>query len=299
MTIAASLPLTKRHESPILLYLQRQKGVLSRRLWLFSEQVFRNPKFKERVLGKQEKVPGTGMRRERRFSYSQQEEPRAKGSGNPECRRRRGRPPRPADRALRCLRDAPRVSVPRPQLQGKTFQPRGGSEGNSASFRPIRVLSCLEKCNRTEHSHRSPLEALGIRSERCRGHRPVPTKGCGGRLGGARRKRGRGPNASFSASNSETLSHRQFSQQSQVRAIGLLQRKITFWTEPLVASDQSHCSAPTFLHLSHFPNYSSLPTRLWGIKDRSKSLRGNVNNKNSSFNESDLIWTCVCLCVRL
>lgn len=177
MTIAASLPLTKRHESPILLYLQRQKGVLSRRLWLFSEQVFRNPKFKEHVLGKQEKVPGTGMRRERRFSYSQQEEPRAKGSGNPECRRRRGRPPRPADRALRCLRDAPRVSVPRPQLQGKTFQPRGGSEGNSASFRPIRVLSCLEKCNRTEHSHRSPLEALGIRSERCRGHRPVPTKG--------------------------------------------------------------------------------------------------------------------------
>lgn len=117
-------------------YLQRQKGVLSRRLWLFSEQVFRNPKFKERVLGKQEKVPGTGMRREWRFSYSQQEEPRAKGSGNPECRRRRGRPPRPADRALRCLRDAPRVSVPRPQLQGKTFQPRGGSEGNSASFRP-------------------------------------------------------------------------------------------------------------------------------------------------------------------
>lgn len=95
MTIAASLPLTKRHESPILLYLQRQKGVLSRRLWLFSEQVFRNPKFKERVFGKQEKVPGTGMRRERRFSYSQQEEPRAKGSGNPECRRRRGRPPLP------------------------------------------------------------------------------------------------------------------------------------------------------------------------------------------------------------
>lgn len=155
-----------------------------------------------------------------------------------------------------------------------------------------------KKCNRTEHSHRSPLEALGIRSERCRGHRPVPTKGCGGRGGGARRKRGRGPNASFSASNSETLSHRQFSRQSQVRAIGLLQRKITFWTELLVASDQNHCSAPTFLHLSHFPNYSSLPTRLWGIKDRSKSLHGNVNNKNSSFNESDLIWTCVCLCVR-
>lgn len=125
-----------------------------------------------------------------------------------------------------------------------------------------------------------------------------PLKGVGGRGGGARRKRGRGPNASFSASNSETLSHRQFSQQSQVRAIGLLQRKIMFWTELLVASDQNHCSAPTFLHLSHFPNYSSLPTRLWGIKDRSKSLRGNVNNKNSSFNESDLIWTCVCVCVR-